>query len=327
MAKSGAFLIVVGAVGLICSKASAQADGHIVSTTPFQFPGYSELLTTEKASNDAFDEERFRKRMPEALWSELRSNKNAHCSRLTYMADRRRVVGYMCQPTSGAGPFPAFIYSKGEPVITPMRLLALRRRASQGQLVITTELRGNGGSEGVDDYSGAELDDFLALARIISQSPSWDRRNLFAYGAGRGATIIVNALKRGMPLTAAAVHSLPKDLDSWAADEPELKLLLGRAVGTARGSAAARFWSAADGAARINTPLLIVGGTRKGNRAAYPRDLRILPVAAGEIELARELQRTGKRYELIIFDGDVLSREVDEKKDAIIKSWFEKMKR
>lgn len=130
------------------------------------------------------------------------------------------------------------------------------------------------------------------------------------------------AIKRGIPVKAAAVIGGVTDVKAWVDSRPEMNLINGNAYidGFAkiwpdyehRAGEEYRARSAVDWADEINVPVLIL----------HSRTDRMVPVTQA-LRMAEALQEKGKVYALHIYerDGHPLPRNRDDR-DRMIIDWF-----
>ncbi len=246
------------------------------------------------------------------------------CQRFVYTSDGLKVVGYVMKKRDAAGKLPIVLWLRGgnrDYGRVDDRALAryLAAFARQGYLAVTTQYRGAEGSEGKDEFGGADVADVLNLATLARAMPGADPKNLYVYGASRGGMMVYLSLRRGLAANAAVVHAAAADLEGALVERP----LLGKGWDEmipdyhTRHAEVLRARSAVHWADEIDTPLLLLHGTD---------DWRV-PVT-DSLRVAERRQRAKKPYSLIVYNGDdhALSKNFD---DVLAQTfrWFAAYKR
>lgn len=299
------------------------SDGSIVEQRSCELPfaSYEDWLTfirdRHAASNVAWDESSFRVDKPAASFEALRKGA-IECWRLVYRSDGLKVVAYVVQPHHGESQsLPAIIFNRGGNRdfgrLVFADLVDFARWADQGFVIIASQYRGSSGSEGRDEFGGADVDDVLNLFPIARQFGA-DMENIFMAGFSRGGLMTYLAISRGAKVNAAAVIGAPTDLSLEADARPEMQelyrelmpdferrqreLLLARRV--------------LDFADKLDAPLLILHGGA---------DRRVPATQA--LALAQQLERAHRPYELVIYaqDDHALSQHTDDWRRRLI-AWF-----
>ena len=241
--------------------------------------------------------------------------------RIVYEVDGLKVTGYVAQPKE-AGNYPCLIWNRGGnrefgAWNDRAAALVLGRAASWGYVVIATQYRGNGGGEGREEFGGADVDDVLALLRVLEQVPSADTTRVGMYGQSRGGMMTYLALTRTDRIAAAVVDAGMADLADSIARRPDMERVAAGLIPEWKtdraGAIAAR--SAVQWAERISasTPLLLVHGTA---------DERVDFSQAEAMHAA--LTAAGRTVERLWLEGGdhSLSRHRYEA-DARIRAWFD----
>lgn len=151
-------------------------------------------------------------------------------SAITYASDGLAITGIEVLPTLADGEkIPLMIYCRGGSgdygmlsagqVTALMAPFATRMRAG----VLASNYRGNGGSEGHEEFGGADVHDVLNLLALGKQQPWWDGKNIFMLGWSRGGMMTYLALKHGAVVNAAAVGAGVADLVDGARFRPEME--------------------------------------------------------------------------------------------------------
>ena len=212
-----AFLLVHQSVAQ--TKRSAPRDGEIVDKTSIN--SFDELIEyirkTEQRDTVELDPSRF------AHFQEV------DVFGLTYGSDGLKVKGFLLKP-KGAGPYPAVIYNRGGSLewgslthfIASIGLGELAMLAREGYVVIASQYRGNGGSEGLEEYGGRDIHDVLNLIPLLETIPEADTANIGMFGWSRGGAQTFSTMRKTNRIKAVAVGGPGTDLVAVAEDRPEL---------------------------------------------------------------------------------------------------------
>jgi dipeptidyl aminopeptidase/acylaminoacyl peptidase len=194
--------------------------------------------------------------------------------------------------------------------------------AKAGFVVIASNYRYEGATVKRDEWGGVEVDDVLNLVPALKSLDFVDPDRFYMLGLSRGGTMTYLALKRGVPVKAAAVIGGVTDVKAWVDSRPEMGVVNGN--GYIDGFA--RIWpdyehraeeeyrarSAVYWADQIKVPILIL----------HSRTDRMVPVAQA-LRMAEALQENNKVYALHIYerDGHPLPLNRDDRNRMII-DWF-----
>jgi dipeptidyl aminopeptidase/acylaminoacyl peptidase len=155
------------------------------------------------------------------------SSVTADYYRLTYWSDGLRINGFYAEPKS-PGPHPAVIYNRGGNRDTgKLTGIELAPFAEVGFVVVASQMRGGGGSEGRDEFGGADLHDVLNLIPLLKSRPSVDPERIAMIGGSRGGMMTYLALEAqtlrySRDIKVAASVSGISDLFSWAKERPDI---------------------------------------------------------------------------------------------------------
>jgi dipeptidyl aminopeptidase/acylaminoacyl peptidase len=210
------------------------------------------------------------------------------------------------------------IYNRGSYVagdLAPALAPLLRRFARAGFYVLAPQYRGSDGGEGRDELGGADVADVLNLLPLAARLDHADTSRLFMYGESRGGMMTYQAIRRRMPLKAAATVGGFTDVEAvMAADERSRK-----AAATiwpdfeARREEIVRTRSARLGADELDVPLLLLHG-RQDKQVS----------ASQSLDLALRLHALGRPYELHVFaDESHTLGERSETRDSLVIAWFQ----
>lgn len=242
--------------------------------------------------------------------------------RITYLSDGLKIKGFLVQPKA-PGVYPCIIWNRGGirefgAVNTTIAAAMLGKLAQAGFVVIASQYRGNGGSEGLEEYGNGDINDILNLTEVLKEIPSADAEKIGMFGGSRGGMATYMALPRTNKIKVAAVLGAPTD--KWASieDRPSLENLLHEHVPAYAANKAAELdkRSAVKWADQFSkeVPILIMHGNA---------DWRVKSTQS--IRLALELDKHRVPYRLMIFEGgDHGLREHRREFYATLISWFDK---
>lgn len=257
---------------------------------------------------------------PQELYVDARADNNFVLERLTYLSDGIEVVAHLYRSRTAVTARPTIVFNRGSYIrqdTAPEHITSFHRLARAGYTVLAPMYRGSEGAEGHDQMGGDDLNDLMNVAELAKELASVDSDQLFLYGESRGGMMVLQAIRDGFPARAAATFGGFTNLSRLIEENPEQyepladtiwpewrdkpKEIIGRR-------------SAVTWAERIDTPLLIMHG---GNDQSMPVDQ--------SLELAGQLQRQGKAYELVIYgyDNHRISRNAFAR-DARAIAWFER---
>ena len=312
----------------LSAAAAQEPDGRILSSKPWPpLPNYEAL--------DDFGRGYF----PRLVYEEARIQKEFAVLEITYASDGLTVRGMLIKPkTVGTQKWPAIIFNRGgngelgritdnglpcgRENTSCLDLVDLYLFAKAGFVVIASDYRYQGASVKRDEWGGTEVDDVLNLVPALKSLDFVDPERLYMLGLSRGGTLAYLAMKRGIPVKAAAVIAGVSDLKAWVEARPEMGLINGNQYidGFAkiwpdyehRAAEYYRARSAVYWAEQINVPVLIL----------HSRTDRLVPVTQA-LRIAEALQEKGKVYALRIYDrdGHALPQNRDDR-DRLIVEWF-----
>ena len=174
---------------------------------------------------------------------------------------------------------------------------ALVRIASWGYVVVASQYRGAAGSEGKDEYGGADVDDVLNLIPLLEGEPRADTTRIGMVGASRGGIMTYVALTRTNRIAAAVVTSGIADVVSWMQQRPEMERTMAEAIPdyAKNKTAALVARSAVRWADKLpkTVPILLLHGTA---------DWRA-PVKTNAINMAAALFDAKVPFRMVIFEG------------------------
>jgi dipeptidyl aminopeptidase/acylaminoacyl peptidase len=186
---------------------------------------------------------------------------------MTYFSDGLKVNGYIDIPKK-AGKYPCIIYNHGGgfewgDLSFWEYLFAMGNMCKNGYLVIASEFRGIGGSEGAEEFGGNDVHDVLNLVPLLTQLPEADTSRIGMYGVSRGGMMTYLALTKTKAIKAAVVLSGAEVSD--IANRPDMDSIFTARLSEYRADKVAfcKKRSAIEHAIEIckTTPLFIIQGT------------------------------------------------------------------
>lgn len=115
---------------------------------------------------------------------------NIHVEEITYLSEGLRIKGYLLYPKA-EGRYPVLIHNRGGLGLSPFGLAFYAR---EGYIVVSSWLRGYGGSEGRADSLAGHVRDTLNLIPLIHNLPNADPSRIAMGGISYGGMITYLAL-------------------------------------------------------------------------------------------------------------------------------------
>ena len=329
-AIGGLFILVVQLLvfTLALPVAAQEPDGKILSSKPW--PPLSDFESLDDFGRGYF---------PKPVYDEARTQKEFDILEITYSSDGLPVRGMLIKPKNpGTRRYPAIIFNRGGngelgritdngmpcglKNTSCLDVADLYQFAKAGFVVIASDYRYQGATVKRDQWGGVEVDDVLNLVPALKSLYFVDPVRLYMLGLSRGGTMTYLAIKRGIPVNAAAVIGAVTDVKAWVDVRPEMGIVNGNQYidGFAniwpdyehRAGEHYRARSAVYWADQINVPVLIL----------HSRTDRLVPVTQA-LQMAEALQENGKVYAVRIYerDGHSLPKNRDDR-DHMIVDWF-----
>jgi len=238
--------------------------------------------------------------------------------KIRYQSDGLEITGYLTKPKD-LKKYPTIIYNRGGNrdfgTFTPKSLIYQQYLASNGFIVLSSQLRGNMHSEGVDEYGGKDLNDILKLIEI-NKSLKYSNQNIGVYGISRGGLNAYQISRLTDEIKAIAVVGAPTDPRFDFDTRPEmyekvLKELVGDSINFKKEY---DYRSPIKWVNKINEPTLILHGSD---------DWRVKPLNA-EL-MIEEMKRLNKEFDFkIVENGDHgLNTHSNFRNEKVI-NWFKK---
>ena len=120
-------------------------------------------------------------------------------SHMIYNSDSLMVTGFLVTPRE-EGRYPVIIYNRGGnrdlgQLLVGHAVEIFARLASQGFVVAASNYRGNSGSEGMEEFGGADVTDIPNLIYALDQVQKADTENVGLFGLSRGGMMTYLFLK------------------------------------------------------------------------------------------------------------------------------------
>jgi len=322
------FLVCASALSV---AATQEPDGKILNSKPW--PTLSNFESLDDFARGYF---------PQPVYEEARAQKEFEVLEITYASDGLTVRGILIKPKApGTRKWPAIIFNRGGngqlgslmdnglpcglANTSCLDLVDLYLFAKAGFVVIASDYRYQGATVKRDEWGGVEVDDVLNLVPALKSLNFVDPERLYMLGLSRGGTMTYLAIKRGIPVKAAAVIGGVSDVKAWVDATPQMGLVNGNQYidGFAniwpdyehRAAEYYRARSAVYWADQINVPVL------------HSRTDRLVPVTQA-LRMAEALQEKNKVYALRIYarDGHALPQNREDR-DRMIVDWFNQASR
>ena len=277
---------------------------------------------------------------PKETYEEARNQTAFDILEITYASDHLPVRGVLIRPKSpGSRKWPAIIFNRGGngqlgSIIdnglpcglantSGLDVADLYQFAKAGFVVIASDYRYQGATLKRDQWGGVEVDDVLNLVPALKSLSFVDPDRLFMLGLSRGGAMAYLAIKRGIPVKAAAVIGAVTDVKAWVEARPDMGIVNGNEFidGFAKiwpdyehhAEEQYRTRSAFYWADQINVPILIL----------HSRTDWLVPVTQA-LRMAQALQEKNKVYALHIFERDGHPLPLNRvERNRMIVDWFE----
>lgn len=243
--------------------------------------------------------------------------------KISYLSDGLKINGLMVKPKE-KGNYPCIIFNRGgNREFGSLKMvhgaITLGRIAKEGYVVIASQYRGNGGSEGKEEFGGNEVNDIVILTEVLKEIESADIENIGMYGWSRGGMMTYIALTKTDKIKAAVVGGAVSDNYQTINDRPEMEtIVLAELIPNYRinkeeelNKRSAIKW--VDKFPK-NIPILMLHGNS---------DWRVKPEQS--LKLALEFEKHRIPYRLIMFEGGDhgISEHRKEVNEQVI-NWFER---
>jgi dipeptidyl aminopeptidase/acylaminoacyl peptidase len=245
-------------------------------------------------------------------------------SAIRYESEGLKIEGFIAEPKQ-PGKYPCIIWCRGGALelskIDWWTTTILSEMASHGYVVIASQIRGTSGSEGKDEFGGADTMDIINCVPALANWPTADTSRIGMYGVSRGGMMIYQTLRTLKNIKAAVLNSGSADAyDAFKrADGAEWDSLVYGAMIPhyyQDKSKALQLRSAVYWPEKINkkTPLLIMHGSS---------DWRV--TCGSTLNLVQKLYELKHPVRFIMYEGGVhVLGNVGPTRDIHIWEWFDK---
>jgi dipeptidyl aminopeptidase/acylaminoacyl peptidase len=242
---------------------------------------------------------------------------------ITYMSEGLQIRGLMAKPKK-SGNYPCIIYNRGgNREFGSLKVYhgatTLGQIAKEGYVVIASQYRGNGGSEGQEEFGGRDVNDVVILIEVLKEVECADAEKIGMYGWSRGGMMTYIALTKTDKIKAAVVGGAVSDNYAIIKDRPEMETNVvaelipnyEEAKEEELNKRSAIMW--VDKFPK-DVPILMLHGNA---------DWRVKPEQS--LKLALEFEKHRIPYRLIMFEGGDhgISEHGDEVNEQVL-SWFDR---
>nr|ALS89405.1 prolyl oligopeptidase family [uncultured bacterium] len=306
----------VAAAALLLAVAPAQAANSDPSEADWR-------AWAETASNGRFAPapEKILADAPLSAWGGLERG-DIIVERIRYPSDGLQVTGFIVRPKTMSGRRPVLIWARGgigNVEQDETQLVQMASWVQRGYIVIGSNFRGSAGSEGRDEFAGADVDDLVALLPLIGRILGEKGAQLYGIGFSRGGTMLLRAAAGRIPFSAIATAGAVTDVQLAIDERPDLGKTLEQMMPDYATERANRFCgrSAVCWPDRITAPVLIAQGGADDS-VSVDHSMR----------LAKALERAKKPYRLVLFGGgnhpmDGFRQSFFDEADRLFRSTFE----
>lgn len=191
----------------------------------------------------------------------------------------------------------------------------LAEMASWGYIVFASQYSGGPGSEGEDEWGGADLDDVIMLHDIAKSHPHVDSKRIGMIGVSRGGMMTYLALKQLREIKAAVVSAGVTNLLRAREFRPEMWKMYEELFGkNVEEECKKRSIVYSANELPDTVPILIMHGTA---------DWRVSPLDA--LEISEKLLEFKKPNKLVMYEGaDHSLTEVRDESMQEVRNWLDK---
>ncbi|WP_338791780.1 prolyl oligopeptidase family serine peptidase [Bernardetia sp. Wsw4-3y2] len=196
-----------------------------VSETKIKFGDFKEGEILKKQKLDGF--KYWFLETSGVFFSKFKPLKNTIHYSIAYKSDGLIVTGSMVTPKK-EGVYPCIIFNRGGNkdygrLNFRMVNIYMTALAEQGYVVIASNYRGNSGSEGKEEFGGADVNDVLNLVPALSEEPMANTSKIGLYGHSRGGMMTYKALQNSEIFKTAVVMAGSANEFTSIKDRPALE--------------------------------------------------------------------------------------------------------
>jgi dipeptidyl aminopeptidase/acylaminoacyl peptidase len=247
--------------------------------------------------------------------------------RIVYESDGLRIAGFLAYSKSSVdsvNSLPCVLWNRGGnrdygAITDAFFLVRAKRITAWGYVLFASNYRGAPGSEGKDEFGGADVNDVLNAIQVFDRLPFADRDRIGMWGHSRGGMMTYLALTKTDRIRAAVVGAGMADLERQIQQRPEMESEVAAELApnwTSQRAKAIADRSAVRFVDRLpkGVPILLVHGT--ADRRVDPRD---------SLDMAQALLTTGRPFRLLMVEGadHVLSERVEDYNSAA-RDWLDR---
>lgn len=252
-------------------------------------------------------------------WGEDALN-NAVVEKVTYLSDGLKVKGYIAYPKEIIDPkLPCIIWNRGGykesgaiDRFTAKGIFGML--AAQGYVVLSTQYRGNDGSEGKDEIGGSEINDIKNLLKASEELEIIDPNRIGVIGWSRGGMMALLSIIRELLIPKAVVLvGAVSDFKSYYQINNKFSGLLSEKISDPEHELNIRTAiDKVDLLAKI--PYLIIHGGMD----------EVVPVEQS-LTLAQNMTKHGHYYKLVVFEeGDHILKNYKKETDELTMEWIKR---
>ncbi len=278
-------------------------NGALLDSTPVEMP--ASILSMQKRALKSEDFKRFLQ---------------VQMYEITYMSEGLKLKGFMALPAAEESHLPCLIFNRGgagkRGALTAESAFAYAGLyASWGYVVLASQYRGQGGSEGKEEWGAGDIDDAMNLLPLIADLKYVDQNRIGIIAGSRGGMMAFQMLTRTDIFKAAVTVGAPTIFNSLPGEDYIFKKMSEFLQPDADFKKEAEQRSVVAWADKLckTTPLLVLHGTG---------DRRVIPEHGLHLGLA--LQKIRHPYKLVMFENadHILSGRRKEG-DVEIRAWVD----
>lgn len=149
---------------------------------------------------------------------------------ILYWSDGLKIEGLLVQPLQ-KGKYPCVIFNRGggnyqeSSLKVGHGIVTLGQIAKEGYVVIASQYREGGRSEGKDEFGGKDVNDVLQLIEVLEEIEKADTERIGMFGWSRGTIMSFKVLTKTNKLDAVVVGGVVSDCIELVKDRPEMENL------------------------------------------------------------------------------------------------------